>query len=121
MRHCPPSQPATPRPPRFPPQCSQFVTGSPHRPDRSMNPAKSSARFAGAVDLHQFACLRGTRWPESTASEQAQELALILAGTGTAPHLLLLPATLHMQLSISSPGRPSQVTSHALPITSHEP
>jgi hypothetical protein len=86
-----------------------------------MNPAKWSARFAGAVDLHQFARLRGTRWPQSTASEQAQELALILAGTGAAPTLLLLPATRHMQLSISSRGRQSQVTSHAMPITRHEP
>jgi aminoglycoside 6'-N-acetyltransferase I len=44
-----------------------------------MNPAKSSVRFAEAVDLHQLACLRETLWPESTASEHAQELALILA------------------------------------------
>jgi aminoglycoside 6'-N-acetyltransferase I len=45
-----------------------------------MNPAKSSVRPAEAGDLHQLACLRETLWPESTASEHAQELALILAG-----------------------------------------
>jgi aminoglycoside 6'-N-acetyltransferase I len=45
-----------------------------------MNPAQSSVRFAEASDLHQLAGLRETLWPESTASEHAQELALILVG-----------------------------------------
>jgi aminoglycoside 6'-N-acetyltransferase I len=45
-----------------------------------MTTAKSSVRFAEAVDLRQLACLRETLWPESAASEHAQELALILAG-----------------------------------------
>jgi hypothetical protein len=45
-----------------------------------MNPAKSSVRLAEAGDLHELACLRETLWPESTASEHAQELALVLAG-----------------------------------------
>jgi len=45
-----------------------------------MNPAKSPVRLAEAGDLHELACLCETLWPESTASEHAQELTLILAG-----------------------------------------
>src|SRR5580658_6896183 len=40
---------------------------------------------------------------------------------GTVPRVLLLPSTLHVHLSTSSPGRQPQVTSHASPITSQEP
>jgi hypothetical protein len=87
--------------------------------DGEVTNAAKASRFAGAVDLHPFACLPETQWPESTVSEQAQELALILAGT--APQRLLLPVTFHKQVSLSSPGRRPQVTRHASPITSHEP
>ncbi len=45
-----------------------------------MIPANPIVRLANSKDLDQLAVLRNALWPDSTAAEHAQELALILAG-----------------------------------------